>query len=154
MLKEGDLAPRLTLPDAAMEMVSLDSLLGKSAIVLYFYPKDDAPGCTIEAIDFSDLEDAFKRRGALVLGVSMDDCISHSAFQDKHGLSVPLLSDTEGDVCQSYGVLQEREFDGRRKRCIQRSTFIIDRDGRLVRAMYGVIAKGHAASVLEFMKGM
>lgn len=154
MLKEGDLAPRFTLPDAAMEMVSLDSLLSKSAVVLYFYPKDDAPGCTIEAIDFSDREEAFRKRGAVVLGVSMDDCISHGAFQDKHGLSVQLLSDTEGEVCECYGVLQEREFDGRRKRCIQRSTFIIDRNGLLVRAMYGVNAKGHAASVLDIMKGI
>lgn len=154
MLKEGEFAPRFDLPDASMEMVSLDALLGKSRVVLYFYSRDDAPGCTIEAIDFSDREDDFRAHGAVVVGVSMDDCLSHAAFQDKHGLSVQLLSDTEGEVCARYGVLQEKELEGRTRRCVQRSTFVIGREGRLLRVMYGVSPKGHAVEVLNFMKGL
>jgi peroxiredoxin Q/BCP len=154
MLNEGDAAPRFDLPDAEMEMVSLDALLGKSNVVLYFYPKDDTPGCTIEAIDFSDLEDDFRKAGAVVVGVSMDDCLSHGAFRDKHGLAVVLLSDEDGDVCAAYGVLNEKEYEGRRRRCVQRSTFIIDRTGRLAQVMYGVTPKGHAAEILNLVKGM
>lgn len=154
MLKEGDPAPRFELPDAEMEMVSLDAYLGKHNVVLYFYPKDDTPGCTIEAIDFSDLEDEFHRCGFSVLGVSMDDCLSHGAFRDKHGLSIPLLSDEDGEVCTSFGVLYEKEYEGHRRRCVQRSTFIIDRSGTLLRVMYGVTARGHAADVLKLVKGL
>ncbi|MCW5627059.1 MAG: peroxiredoxin, partial [Burkholderiales bacterium] len=91
MLKVGDLAPDFDLPDAEMEMVTLGSFRGKHHVVLYFYPKDDSPGCTLEAIDFSERDDQFRRLGAVVVGVSMDDCLSHGAFQDKHGLSVQLL---------------------------------------------------------------
>lgn len=154
MLNEGDAAPRFDLPDAEMEMVSLDDLLGKYKVVLYFYPKDDTPGCTMEAIDFSDLDDQFRRAGAVVVGVSMDDCLSHGAFRDKHGLAVVLLSDEDGEVCAKYGVLNEKEYEGRRRRCVQRSTFIIDRTGSLARVMYGVAPKGHAAEILNLVKGM
>ncbi len=154
MLKEGDPAPRFDLPDAEMNMVSLDSFLGRNHVVLYFYIKDDTPGCTLEAIDFSDLEDSFKRHHAIVLGVSMDDCLAHGAFRDKHGIAVELLSDPDGDVCRQYGVLVEKEFEGGRRRCVQRSTFVIDRRGHVVRAMYGVSPRGHAHEVLNVLKGM
>ena len=114
--------------------------------------RDDTPGCTMEAIDFSELDDAFAKLKTVVLGVSMDDCVSHGAFRDKYGLSVQLLADMEGEVCNSYGVLLEKEYDGRKKMCIQRSTFIIDGDGMVKHAMYGVSARGHAATVLNLVK--
>jgi thioredoxin-dependent peroxiredoxin len=153
MLNVGDPAPEFDLPDAEMEMVSLASFRGKRHVILYFYPKDDTPGCTLEAIDFSERDDEFQRRGAVVIGISMDDCLSHAAFRDKHGLAVQLLADTEAEVCELYGVLYEKQLDdGRKKRCIQRSTFIIDKQGRLARVMYGVNARGHAAEVLALIK--
>jgi peroxiredoxin Q/BCP len=153
MLNVGDPAPDFDLPDAEMEMVSLGSFRGKRHVILYFYPKDDTPGCTLEAIDFSERDDEFRRRGAVVIGISMDDCLSHAAFRDKHGLAVQLLADTEAEACELYGVLYEKQLDdGRKKRCIQRSTFIIDKQGRLAHVMYGVNARGHAAEVLALIK--
>ncbi|MBL8527849.1 MAG: peroxiredoxin [Burkholderiales bacterium] len=154
MLQAGKPAPVFDLPDADLEMVGLASFRGKHHVVLYFYPKDDTPGCTIEAIDFSDLQDEFEKQGAVVLGVSMDDCISHGSFRDKHGLSVRLLADTEGEVCSLYGVLVERESEGRKRIGIQRSTFVIDRQGILRHALYGVNARGHAAEVLALLKAL
>jgi len=154
MLKAGDPAPAFELPDSEMELVSLSAFKGSKTVVLYFYPKDDTPGCTLEAIDFSELEDAFDGLGAVVLGVSMDDCMSHGTFRDKHGISVELLADTEGEVCASYGVLQHKEAEGKRKTSILRSTFVIDRNGVVRHALYGVAPRGHAAEVLNLLKGM
>jgi peroxiredoxin Q/BCP len=151
-LEPGQLAPGFDLPDADMNTVSLENFRKRRNVVLYFYPKDDTPGCTIEAIDFSELEDEFGALKAVILGVSMDDCVSHGAFRDKHGLSVQLLADVDGDVCRSYGVLQEKEVEGRKKTCILRSTFIIDRKGQLKHALYGVSPRGHAAEVLGLLK--
>jgi peroxiredoxin Q/BCP len=152
MLQVGKPAPAFDLPDADLEMVSLAGFHGKRNVVLYFYPKDDTPGCTIEAIDFSDLQDEFEKHETVVLGISMDDCISHGSFRDKHGLSVRLLADTEGEACSAYGVLVERESEGRKRIGIQRSTFVIDRQGMLRHVMYGVNARGHAAEVLALLK--
>jgi len=151
MLEPGRPAPGFELPDADLNMVSLEHFRRQN-VVLYFYPRDDTPGCTMEAIDFSELDDQFARLKTVVLGVSMDDCLSHGAFRDKHGLSVQLLADSEGEVCDSYGVLQEREYEGRKKKCIQRSTFIIDGAGKLRHTMYGVTPRGHAAQVLNLVK--
>lgn len=151
MLEPGRLAPGFELPDADMNVVTLDEFRSQH-IVLYFYPRDGTPGCTMEAIDFSELDDEFAKLKTVVLGVSMDDCVSHGAFRDKHGLSVQLLADMEGEVCSNYGVLLEKEYDGRKKTCIQRSTFIIDGEGVVKHAMYGVSARGHAASVLHLVK--
>jgi peroxiredoxin Q/BCP len=153
MLQTGRPAPGFELPDADMNVVSLDNFRDHN-VVLYFYPRDDMPGCTIEAIDFSELEDEFARLKTVVLGVSMDDCISHGAFRDKHGLAVQLLADMEGDVCSRYGVLHEKEHEGKKKMCIQRSTFIIDRKGVVKHAMYGVSPRGHAEAVLDLIKGI
>ena len=135
-----------------MNMVSLGSFKNHHNVVLYFYSKDDTPGCTMEAIDFSDLEGEFVQLKTVVLGVSMDDCLSHGSFRDKHGLCVQLLADVEGEVCRSYGVLQEKELDGRRRLGVQRSTFIIDRKGTLQHALYGVNPRGHAVEVLDLVK--
>ncbi len=154
MLKVGDVAPDFDLPDAGMEMVSLADLRGKLCVILYFYPKDNTPGCTLQAIEFSDLEEQFARYDAVVFGISRDDCISHAAFRDKQGLTVQLLSDEEGEVCQSYGVLQEREKDGVKKVCLVRSTVLIDRRGVVRHILRDVVPKGHAQEVLKLVKEM
>lgn len=151
MLKIGQLAPAFRLPDADMAVVDLDDLKGGN-VILYFYPKDDTPGCTIEAIEFSDLEQELARSGTVVLGVSRDDCFSHAAFRDKHGLAVRLLSDTDGELCAKYGVWQEKEKDGVKKMGIVRSTFIIDQRGVLRHALYGVNPRGHAAEAVRLVK--
>jgi len=154
MLLPGRPAPAFDLPDADMNMVNLGSFRNRRNVVLYFYPKDDTPGCTLEAIEFSEKEDGFGALKAVVLGVSMDDCLSHGAFRDKHGLSVQLLADAEGDVCRRYGVLHDKELDGKKKTCIVRSTFIIDRKGVLKHALYGVSPRGHALEILELLRSM
>ena len=151
MLQPGSAAPDFSLPDADMEMFKLSKLRGKT-VVLYFYPKDDTPGCTVEAIEFSDLEDEFIKLNSIILGVSKDDCGSHAAFRDKHGLAVNLLADVDGKVCEKYSVWQEKEKDGIRKMGIVRSTFVIDSEGALRHAQYGVAAKGHAAEILSLIK--
>ncbi len=152
MLQPGEPAPVFDLPDADMNMVSLARFKNHRNVVLYFYPKDDTPGCTMEAIDFSDREDEFKHLKTVVLGVSMDDCLSHGSFRDKHGLCVQLLADVDGEVCRRYGVLQEKEVDGKKRTGILRSTFIIDRKGVLKHALYGVNARGHVNEVLDLLK--
>jgi peroxiredoxin Q/BCP len=151
MLQPGSPAPDFSLPDADMEMFKLSKMRDKN-IVVYFYPKDDTPGCTTEAIEFSDLEDEFARHNTIVIGISRDDCISHGEFRDKHGLAIGLLAYTEGKVCEKYGVWQEREKDGISKMCLVRSTFVIDSKGIIRFAQYGVVAKGHAAEILNFVK--
>jgi len=153
MLNVGMRAPEFELADSEMEVVSLASFEGKP-VVLYFYPKDDTPGCTIEAIEFSELADQFEKLGAMVLGVSMDDCLSHGSFRDKHGLSVELLADPDGEVCRTYDVLQEREVDGHRRVGVVRSTYVIDREGIIRHALYHVAPKGHAAEVLRLVKAL
>jgi peroxiredoxin Q/BCP len=154
MLKAGEPAPQFDLPDSEMELVSLASFKGAKNVVLYFYPKDDTPGCTLEAIDFSELEDQFAALDAVVLGVSMDDCLSHGSFRDKHGISVELLADTDGEVCRQYHVLQKKDVDGNHRTGILRSTFVIDRAGIVRHALYGVSPKGHASDVLSLLKAM
>jgi len=154
LLQAGTEAPHFELPDADMEMFSLSSLRDKKNIVLYFYPKDDTPGCTMEANEFSDLEDSFARLDTVVIGISRDECLSHAEFRDKYGLSVLLLSDAEGRVCKHYGVLYSKEVDGHRKTAIQRSTFIIDKQGKLRHALYGVHAHGHPQEILKLIKEM
>ena len=149
MLQAGQVAPDFALPDADMEMLQLSDFKKKKHVVLYFYPKDDTPGCTLEAIEFSDMEDEFAEHDTVVLGVSRDDCISHAAFRDKHGLAVRLLADSEGEVSTLYGVLQEKEKEGVKRLGIVRSTFIIDKQGVVRHALYGVNAKAHAAEVLK-----
>jgi len=152
LLRTGMDAPQFELPDADMEMFSLAALRGKKNAVVYFYPKDDTPGCTMEANEFSDLEDDFARLDTAVIGISRDDCLSHAEFRDKYGLSVLLLSDTESKVCKAYGVLYDKEVDGHKVKAVQRSTFIIDKLGKLRHAMYGVHAHGHPQEILKLLK--
>ncbi|MBN8441697.1 MAG: peroxiredoxin [Thauera sp.] len=152
MLQSGDLAPLFSLPDADMEMFDLASVLGKQHVVLYFYPRDNTPGCTLQAADFSDHEDEFARYGCTVAGVSPDDCLTHAEFRDQEGLSVRLLSDPEREICRLYGVWQPKEVDGVKKMCVRRSTFIIDRKGTIRHALYDVAPRGHVAAVFELVK--
>jgi len=152
-LQAGTVAPQFELADADMHMFSLSAHRGKN-IVLYFYPKDDTPGCTMEANEFSDHESEFTRLDTLVVGISRDDCISHAMFRDKHGLSVQLLADPAGRICKKYGVLYDKEVDGHKKLAIQRSTFIIDKQGMLRHTLYGVHAHGHAQEILKLIKEM
>ena len=144
------------LPDIEVQATDdqnfkLSDLLGKN-VVLYFYPKDGTPGCTLVTTDFSDHEDQFGKHDCVVLGVSRDDCLTHAEFRDKHGLSIGLLSDPEGEVCRRYGVLQEKEMDGVRRECLVRSTFVIDKKGVIRHAEYGVNPRGHAAEVFDLVK--
>ncbi len=151
-LTTGMEAPHFELPDCDMQTFSLASLQGKKNAVLYFYPKDDTPGCTLEANEFSALEEEFDKLDSIVIGVSRDDCLSHASFRDKYGLSVLLLSDPDARVCKRYGVMYEKEVDGQKKLSIKRSTFVIDRQGMLRHAMYGVQAHGHALEILNLTK--
>jgi peroxiredoxin Q/BCP len=153
-LQVGMEAPHFELPDADMEEFRLVAQQGKQNVVLYFYPKDDTPGCTMEANEFSDLDVEFAKLDTQVVGISRDDCISHASFRDKYGLSVLLLADPEARVCRKYGVMYEKEVDGHKKHCIQRSTFIIDKQGKLRHVLYAVHAHGHAQEILKLIKEM
>ncbi len=154
MLQPGDPAPDFELPTAEMEMIRLGDFRGSRNLVVYFYPKDDTPGCTLEANDFSELLDEFEVLETTVLGISRDTCISHAAFRDKYGLRVELVADPDGLACQAYDVLQEKEVNGEKRVGIQRSTFIIDKEGIVRHALYGVVPKDHAAEVLELVRGI
>lgn len=154
MLQAGQQAPSFALPDADMQTVDTGKMRGKKNIVLYFYPKDGTPGCTIQATEFSDHEDEFSRYDCVVLGVSPDDCLAHAEFRDTNGVSIRLLADTEGEVCRKYGVLEEKEANGQCKRSILRSTFVIDKKGVVRHAFYNVNPRGHAADVLDCVKSL
>lgn len=149
----GRQAPDFSLPDAEMEIVSLSGLRGKN-VVLFFYPKDDTPGCTTEATEFSDHDSNFAACNCVVIGINRDDCTKHAAFRDKHGLSVPLLSDPEGEVCTLYGVLQEKEVDGVKRVGVARTTFVIDKQGVIRQIFQSVAPRGHALEVLACVRGL
>jgi peroxiredoxin Q/BCP len=151
MLKTGDLAPAIELPDSDMKQRSLAEFAG-TWVVVYFYPKDDTPGCTIQANEFNDMSDEYADAGITVLGISADDCFSHQAFREKFGLKIILLADVEKSACNDYGVYQEKEKNGSKKMGIVRSTFVVAPDGRLAHVEYGVTPKGHARKMLEFIK--
>lgn len=152
MLDIGQLAPEFSLPDADMEMVALSELKAKNHVVLFFYVRDGTPGCTLQATDFTDHEDEFRQHGCVVVGISRDDCLKHAEFRDQHGISVRLLSDAEGEVCDMFGVLHDKEVDGVRRRCVTRSTFVIDPKGVVRHVFPAVTPKGHAMEVLRYVK--
>lgn len=154
LLEKNQPAPGFTVPNQDNQSISLSDYHGKKNVVLYFYPKDDTSGCTLEANQFTELATEFSQQDTIVLGVSKDSCASHQAFIDKYDLKVDLLSDSSGDLCDAYGVWQEKEKNGVTKMGIVRSTFVIDKSGRLVEVMYGVSADGHAATILTLVKGM
>jgi peroxiredoxin Q/BCP len=144
----GQPAPAFSLPSSDGGQVSLDQFKGKQAVVLYFYPRDDTPGCTAEACAFRDLRSVFNEQGAEILGVSTDSVNSHKRFQAKYGLSFPLLADTDHAVAERYGVWQKRKFMGREFMGIARTTFVIDRDGTIKAVFPNVKVEGHADEVL------
>jgi thioredoxin-dependent peroxiredoxin len=152
MLHSGESAPDFVLADADLEETALHDFTGRNHVVLYFYTKDHLPGCTTEAIEFSDREEAFKRCGCVILGISADDCFTHADFRDKHGISVKLLSDPDHCVSAKYDCWRHLAEDGRERDCLVRSTFVIDREGRVRHALYGVQPKGHADQVLQLVR--
>jgi peroxiredoxin Q/BCP len=152
MLKEGDAAPDFTARDAEGNEVTLSSLRGRD-VVLYFYPKDDTPGCTKEACSFRDSSDAYEREGVKVLGVSLDDEASHRKFAEKYRLPFTLLADTDHAVADLYGVYGERTFAGRSYMGLARKTFVIDREGRVKKIFDKVDVERHADEVLAAVKG-
>ncbi|MEY8882745.1 thioredoxin-dependent thiol peroxidase [Donghicola sp. XS_ASV15] len=153
MIEVGAKAPEFTLPRDGGGEVSLDSLSGQ-AVVLYFYPKDDTPGCTKEAIAFTEHADAFGAENAVVLGISKDTVAKHDKFRDKHGLKVALLSDENSDVCERYGVWKEKNMYGRKYMGIERTTVLIDASGNIARIWPKVKVAGHAEDVLEAVKAL
>ena len=152
MLQANNPAPEFNSANQNNEAVKLSDFNGKKNVVLYFYPKDDTPGCTIEANQFTALVNDFAATDTIIFGVSKDPCDSHQAFIEKFDLKIDLLADTDGKLCNDYGVWQEKERNGEKKMGIVRSTFIIDKSGTLVDAEYGVTADGHAQAVLEKIK--
>ena len=149
MLEKNQTAPAFSTPNQHDETISLSDYKGSKNVVLYFYPKDDTPGCTIEANQFTELASEFAGADTVVLGVSKDSCESHQAFIDKFGLKVDLLADTSGELCDAYGVWQEKEKNGVKKMGIVRSTFVINKQGELVDVIYAVTADGHAQEILD-----
>jgi peroxiredoxin Q/BCP len=148
VIEEGKPAPDFELEGDSGEKVKLSQFRGRP-VVLYFYPKDDTPGCTTEACEFRDAYDVFRERGAEVLGVSPDDAGSHEKFKTKYELPFTLLADPDHTVAEQYGVWGERTFAGKSYMGINRSTFIIDADGNIAQAMLGIKPAGHAAQVLD-----
>jgi thioredoxin-dependent peroxiredoxin len=147
-LKEGDAAPEFSAPTQGGRILSLKELKG-TPVVLYFYPKDDTPGCTKEACAFRDIYADFRKAGAVVLGVSPDAEKSHQKFIDKFNLPFPLLADTEKKIVNEYGVWGEKRFMGRNYMGVHRVTFLIGRDGKIAKIWPEVKPEKHAAEVLE-----
>ncbi len=148
MLETGAKLPSFKLADDTGKTRSAKDFLGKS-LVLYFYPKDDTPGCTNEATQFRDLYDDFAAKGAEIVGVSRDSVASHQKFKAKYELQFPLLSDAESELCNAFGVIVEKNMYGRKSMGIQRSTFLIDPKGKIVHVWPKVSVTGHAEDVLE-----
>ena len=148
MLKEGGQAPDFTVRDTDGNEVSLADLRGRK-VVLYFYPKDDTPGCTKQACSIRDSYSEFEERGIKVLGVSLDDQASHRKFADKYELPFTLLSDTDHSVADAYGVYGEKEFMGKKYMGVDRKTFLIDEQGRVKKVIDKVNVEEHADEVLE-----
>jgi thioredoxin-dependent peroxiredoxin len=150
----GEKAPDFNLPGTGGRTYKLENFVGKQNVVLYFYPKDDTPGCTKEACSFRDLSKRFSNEDTVILGVSGDDVASKEAFAAKYGLSFPLLADEDFDVSTRYGAYKERERDGKKFMGIERTTFLIDKDGVLRKIYPNVDVEGHSDAVLNDIKSL
>ena len=151
--KVGNKAPDFTLPATGDRKIKLSALRGHP-VVLYFYPKDSTPGCTLEGQDFRDRHAAFAKHGAVILGVSRDGLKSHENFKAKQGFPFELLADTEETACQRYDVIKEKNMYGRKVLGVERSTFLIDAAGKLAREWRKVKVKGHVDEVLDAVAGL
>ena len=149
----GKPAPDFSLPSTSGEPISLKQFKGKKTVVLYFYPKDETPGCTREACDFRDHTAEFEAANVVVLGVSTDGLESHQRFQAKQKLPFPLLSDEDAAVSKLYGVYKQKNLYGKKHLGIERTTFVIDKTGRVAQIWPKVKVDGHIQDVLEFVAG-
>ena len=149
MIVELQEAPEFSVADENNNRVSLADFKGSKNVVLYFYPKDDTSGCTIEANQFTQFIDEFAKNDTVILGVSKDSSASHADFIAKFGLKVRLLADTDGQLCEDYDVWQEKEKNGVKNMGIVRSTFVIDKEGIVRYVEYGVVPDGHAQAILD-----
>jgi thioredoxin-dependent peroxiredoxin len=149
---KGDKAPEFVLPDASGKKIALKDFRGKSNVVLYFYPKDDTPGCTAEACSFRDHMEMLENTASVILGVSPDSQESHEKFSRKYGLPFPLLADTDKKVSKAYGVWKKKTLYGRNYMGIERSTFIIDKSGRILDAFRKVKVDGHTGAVVAALE--
>jgi peroxiredoxin Q/BCP len=149
----GRPAPDFTLPSTTGEPISLKQFKGKKTVVLYFYPKDETPGCTREACDFRDHAEEFEQARVVVLGVSNDPMETHLRFQAKQKLPFPLLSDEDAAVSKLYGVYKQKNLYGKKHLGIERTTFVIDRTGRVAQIWPKVKVEGHIQDVLDFVAG-
>jgi peroxiredoxin Q/BCP len=152
-VEEGSKAPAFTLASDSGSKVKLADLKGKP-VVLYFYPKDDTPGCTKEACAFRDRKAELAKLGATVLGVSADDVASHVKFRDKYELNFPLLADTDHKIAEAYGAWREKNMYGKKSMGIQRSTFLIDAEGKIAKVWKRVQVDGHDEQVIEALKAL
>ena len=152
-LEEGDVAPDFTLPTDGGDSISLSALKGKP-VVLYFYPKDDTPGCTKEACGFRDAQADFSSIGATVIGVSKDSVAKHDKFKAKYELNFPLAADEDGTVCEAYGTWVEKSMYGRKYMGIDRATFLIDANGKLAKIWRKVKVPGHVEAVQAALKDL
>jgi peroxiredoxin Q/BCP len=152
-LEAGATAPDFTAPTDGGGTLSLSSLRGKN-VILYFYPKDDTPGCTREACAFHAAAPDFSKADAVVLGVSKDDAKQHDKFKQKYGLGFPLIADLDGKICEAYGVWVEKLNYGKKYMGIDRSTFLIDKQGLVRKVWHKVKVDGHADKVLETLKAL
>jgi peroxiredoxin Q/BCP len=152
LLAAGDTAPTVTLPRDGGQIVNMADFAGKN-VVLYFYPRDDTPGCTKEAIGFTECLADFDALNTVILGVSKDPVKKHEKFAAKHDLKIALLSDEDGEVCERYGVWVEKNMYGKTYMGIERATFLIGPDGAIKQAWHKVKVPGHVDAVLEAIRG-
>lgn len=150
-LEEGMKAPDFSLPDSQGIEVALSDFIGKN-IILYFYPKDNTKGCTLEAVSFRDNYEKIQESNTIILGVSKDSIKSHINFVNKHNLPFKLLSDSEGKICELYGVWKEKSMYGRKYMGIERTTFLIDKEGTIMKIFPKVKVKGHVEEVMKYIQ--
>jgi peroxiredoxin Q/BCP len=152
MLNPGEKAPDFSLHDQEQKKISLRDFIGRQEVVLYFYPKDDTPGCTKEACGFRDSIKVFEKKNVAVLGVSNDDPTSHQKFANKYELPFPLLSDVDKKVAEAYGVYKEKSMYGKKYMGIERTTFVIGKDGKVKKIFPKVKVEGHVQEVLQALE--